>query len=185
FAQECTLGDIKMFAGNFAPRNYALAHGQILQINQNQSLYSLFGTMYGGDGRTSFALPDLRGRAPMGAASNIQNLTPHAQGAKVGAETTTLVEANLPSHTHVATTTSTLRATDNRGNRPTPAGNVLANDGNDQVYAAATANTDMMQGAVVSTTTVGAVGGSPVNNMQPALAINYIVCMSGLFPSRN
>lgn len=179
-AQECYLGDIKMFAGNFAPRGYALAQGQILPIAQNQSLYSLLGTTYGGDGRTSFALPDLRGRAPVGVSGA------QRQGTQFGAEASPLSIAQLPAHSHTATTDSTLRATNQSGRQAPPAGNVLAQDGNDNIYVGAATNTTMAAAAISSATTVGNAGGSsPLNRMQPSLAVNYIVCLQGLFPSRN
>ena len=184
-AQECTLGDIKMFAGNFAPRNYMLAQGQTLSIAQNQSLYSLFGTQYGGDGRTTFSLPDLRGRAPMGVGSG-SGLTPRTQGQKLGTESYRITAQQTPSHTHGAVTQTALRATDAGGTVSGASGAALADDGSDSTYQTSAPNTTLAVGAATSTTTLGQTGGDGgVNNMQPSLAINYIVCISGIFPSRS
>lgn len=182
--QECFLAETRLFAGNFAPRNWAYANGQILPIAQNQALFSLLGTTYGGDGRTSFALPDLRGRVPVGPGQG-GGLTTRTRGEKFGVETNTLTSANLPSHTHGATTMSTVRATSQRGTNPAPAGNVLGDDGNDVVYQTGAPDVDMNAGAMTSTTTVGVAGGVALTNVQPTGALNYIICTNGIFPSRN
>ena len=184
FAQECFLGEVKMVGFNFAPRGYALAHGQILPINQNQSLYSILGTTYGGDGRTTFALPDLRGRVPIGWGQG-SALSNYSLGEKVGSETNTLTLANLPSHNHGATTTTTVHGYAARGNNGDPTGRALADSNRDDVYQNSAASVTLNAASVQNTTTVASTGGAAVNNLQPSQAINYIICLQGTFPSRN
>lgn len=184
-AQECFIGEVRMFAGNFAPRSWAFADGQLMAISQNTALFSILGTTYGGDGRTTFALPDLRGRAAVHPGHG-PGLTDRRLGEKFGSETNTLTANQLPSHTHTATTTSTLKATTASGNTNIPTGNVLSDDGNDRIYAAGPADTNMGQSAVTSETTVNPAGGGlPVNNVQPSLGLNHIICLQGIFPSRS
>lgn len=184
-AQECFIGEVRMFAGNFAPRNWAFTDGQLLAISSNTALFSILGTTYGGDGRTTFALPDLRGRVSVHPGTG-PGLTPRSLGQKSGSETNTLNVNQMPSHNHTASTTSTLRATTAGGTTEIPTGNVLADDGNDRIYAAGPANTDMGASAIESSTTVGNAGaGQAVNNMQPWLGINHIICLQGIFPSRS
>ena len=179
------IGEIIMFGGNFAPRGWALCEGQLLPLNQNQALFAILGTTYGGDGRTTFGLPDLRGRVPMGNG-NGPGLTSRGLGQKSGAENVTLTTAQIPSHTHTASTTSTLKATSNSGNTNAPAGNVLANDGNDRIYRNEAPNVDMSTAAIDSSTTLGNTGnGQAVNNMQPYQVVNFIIAVTGIFPSRN
>ena len=169
---EPFLAEVRLVGFNFAPRGWAFCDGQILPINQNQSLYSLLGTTYGGDGRTSFALPDLRGRAPMHVGSS--NGAAHLLGQKSGEETHTLSAAEMPQHKHV------LKATTTTGNNPIPVGSVLATSAN-QVYHDVDGNLVTM-----ATGTLANVGGSQAhNNMQPTLAVNFCIALRGLFPSRN
>ncbi len=170
---EPYLAEIRMFGGNFAPRNWALCEGQILPINQNQSLYSLLGTMYGGDGRTTFALPDLRGRAPLSAGSG-PGLPTYNQGQKGGAPTVTLNTSQIPSHNHsFAPRASSQNATSGKSENNFPAVTGTLN-----YHTSA----DTTEGAG---TTSNAGGGQAHENMSPYLAINYIICIQGLFPSRN
>ena len=184
-AQECFIGEVRMFAGNFAPRSWAFTDGQLLPIASNTALFSILGTTYGGDGRTTFGLPDLRGRTAIGPRTG-PGLSPRTLGQKVGAETNTLNTNQLPSHSHSATTTSTLQATSTGGNSPDPTGRVLANDGTDRIYSDAAPNVSLNAAAIQSSTTVGNTGGNQsVNNMQPSLAINHIICLTGIFPSRS
>ena len=164
---EPFLAEIRIFGFNFAPPGWAFCDGQILPINQNQSLYSLLGTTYGGDGETSFALPDLRGRTPVHVGSGFN------QGQKSGEETHTLSAHEMPQHQHV------LQASSNAGNLPAPSGQVLANGGRD-VYGAARNMTGMSTGAIAN---VG--GGQAHENMQPYLALNFAIALQGLFPSEN
>ena len=164
---EPFLGEIRIVGFDFAPRGWALCDGQILPINQNQSLYSILGTTYGGDGRTTFALPDLRGRSPMHTG------TGHPLGQRAGEETHTLTENEMPAHTHAA------RASGAEGTQIVPTDNVLARSVN-QVYHEPTNLTALQAG------TVSNVGGSQAHdNMQPFLTLNFIIALQGLFPSRN
>ena len=178
------LAEVVIFAGNFAPRGWAFCDGQLLPIAQNQALFSLLGTMYGGDGRTTFGLPDLRGRAPISPGHG-PGLSDYRQGQKSGSETNTLNLLNLPSHNHTASIDVKLSlgvgpGTENLGNGrflATAAGTDIYNDG----AAGLTA-----KGGTASTVTVNNNGGSQaVNNIQPYLAINYIIALQGVFPSRS
>lgn len=172
-ARECFIGEIAMFGGNFAPRGWALADGQILSISSNSALFSIFGTTYGGDGRTTFALPDLRGRAPIHAGTG-PGLSPRRLGSRGGSETNTLSIAQLPAHSHA------LNATTDRANTSNPTGTLLGNTGRDDIYVSAAPGTALSSASISATG-----GGSSVNNMQPYQAINYIVCLVGVFPSRS
>lgn len=161
------LGEIKLVSFNFAPKNWALCNGQFLPINQNQALFSLMGTMYGGNGQTTFALPNLRGRVPMHVGSG------YTQGQAAGSTSVTVNIQQLPQHLHVvqASTTST-------GTTSDPTNHFLApvNGG----YGAAASLTTLSPGSVTS------VGGSqPHNNMMPYLVLNFVVALSGIFPSQN
>lgn len=166
---EPFLGEIQMVGFNFAPRGWAFCDGQILPINQNQSLYSLLGTTYGGDGRTSFALPDLRSRTPVHEGDGYQ------LGQKGGAETVTLTTAEIAAHTHAA------RAQDVAANTNAPAGNMVAEAPVPMNHAPSVANlVNMHSGSIAN-----AGGGQAHNNMQPFQTINFIIALQGLFPSRN
>jgi microcystin-dependent protein len=176
---EPTIGTIKMFGGNFAPRSWALCQGQLLPINQNQSLYSILGTTYGGDGRTTFALPDLRGRAPIHEGTG-PGLTPRPLGQRGGSETNTLTNNNLASHNHIAS--GKVKAKNGAGDESNPGGGFPATAATD-LYAEAAGTT--MASDAVNVTINNNGGQQPVNNMQPYLVVNYIICLQGLFPSRN
>jgi microcystin-dependent protein len=165
---EPFLAEIRMVGFNFAPRSWAFCDGQILPINQNQSLYSLLGTVYGGDGRTTFALPDLRGRVPVSVGPD------HRQGQKSGEENHVLAVNEMPAHDHVA------QATESNATAPSPDGNLLADSAPTELYSGPD-NLVAMKEATVSS--VG--GGQGHNNMQPYQAINFCIALQGLFPSRN
>lgn len=173
---EPFLAEVRIVGFNFAPRGWAFCDGQILPINQNQSLYSLLGTTYGGDGRTSFALPDLRGRVPMHVGSS--DGAAHLLGQKSGEETHTLSAAEMPQHDHA------LQATNNNANQPSPQGHVPAqvSAGVDFVYSSAG---DPLNVTLNSAAIANVGGGQAHNNMQPYLAINFCIALRGLFPSRN
>jgi len=173
-AQDAYIGEIKMFAGTFAPSGYAFCDGQLLPIAQNAALFSLLGTTYGGNGTTTFGLPDLRGRAPIHKGQG-PGLTSRSLGAMGGSETNTLTVAQMPSHKHDVYAVSSV------GNQTTPTGNLMA-DTNlfDKEYSDANADTTM------SANSVGNTGnGQAVNNMQPYVAINYIIALVGIYPSQN
>ena len=179
------IGQIIMFGGNFAPRGWALCDGQLLSISQNSALFSILGTTYGGDGRTTFGLPDLRGRVSMHPGTG-PGLSPRSLGQKTGAETETLTENNMPSHTHPAAADSTTHANSAPGNATAPPGNFMAASAEgDAVYHSAS-NATMNAGAVTTTVTVdNAGGGAAFNIEQPALCVNYIIALVGVYPSRN
>lgn len=183
---EGYLAEIRMFAGNFAPRTWAYCQGQLLSITQNTALFSLLGTVYGGDGRVSFALPNLAGRVPVGTG-NGPGLPPVELGQVGGSDTNILTINQLPQHTHAATATVTPAAsTGGRGvtttNVPTNNYPVQTSEGNN-IYT--TAHNVVMGQSPVNVTVQTAGSSEPVNNMQPFLGMNYIICTEGLFPSRN
>jgi microcystin-dependent protein len=179
---EPFLGEIRMFAGNFNPRAWALCDGQILSIAQNQALFSLLGTTYGGDGRTTFALPDLRGRLPQ-HWGNGQGLSNYALGQKTGTETVTLTAAQIPAHTHMLTPgcNNAVANTDSQtavGTFPATQNGV---EGGYPMYAAAAQGNSKM----LATPTGSTGGNQPHDNRQPSLVVTFIICLQGLFPSRN
>lgn len=158
-----------MFAGNFAPRGWAFCNGQLMAISQNAALFSLLGTTYGGDGITTFALPDLRGRAAIGVGQG-PGRQQRDLGEAGGAEQVTLTTANLPAHNH----TVAVRAADGSTKLPTQGYN--ATGGGYGTPATGTAPAD----------TIGVTGGNqPIGNMPPFLAISYIICLEGIYPSRS
>lgn len=178
---EGTLSEIRGFAGPFSPRYWAFCSGQLLSIAQNQALFSLLGTIYGGDGRTTFALPDLRGRTPMnsGGDSTGPGLSTVRLGQRGGAEYVNLTSNQLPSHSHLAT----LNARKETGESFNPSGRVLAADAGATVYSSVTvADVDMSPAAI---DVLNAGGSSPVYLRNPFTGINMIICTTGLFPSRN
>lgn len=177
------LGGITVFAGNFAPRGWMLCHGQILPINQYQALFSLLGTTYGGDGRTTFALPDLRGRVAIGQGQG-PGLTSRPLGQKIGAETETLNVLQLPNHTHSVTSSSSeIAVSTSAGEEGVGNGQYISS----QLNAFNTTPTEqkMLAGFSVNNAVNNSGGNQAHTNTQPSLAINYIICVQGLFPSRN
>lgn len=174
---EPFLGQVYLVGWNFAARSFALCDGQLLPISQNSALFSLLGTIYGGDGRTSFGLPDLRGRVPM-HMGNGPGLSSRRIGEKSGVETVTLTVAEIPSHNHNAR----LQAENVAGNTDDPTGNMLAKATN--TYRAQFRSDDVaMNSAAVLSDNVG--GSQSHYNMQPYLVMNYQIALQGLFPSRN
>ncbi|NET11232.1 MAG: phage tail protein [Symploca sp. SIO2B6] len=171
---EPFVGEIRMFAGNFAPRGWALCDGQLLAVSQNDALFSLLGTIYGGDGRTTFGLPDMRGRIPIHAGSG-PGLSPRRLGAKAGTERETLTVSELPSHSH------TLRGTQSNGTQPNPGGNVLATSTILRPFAVG----EPLDGSFAAGT-INSLGGSQSHsNLQPFLCINFIIALFGIYPSRH
>jgi len=169
---EPFLGEIKIWAPNFAPRGWAFCDGQLLPIAQNSALFSLLGTIYGGDGRTTFALPDLRGRVPLGVG-NGPGLSSHRIGERGGAETTQLTVNDLPAHTHTLNL-----ATAAEGDSNDPAGRLLA-------QTDARSYSDQGPAVASGGTTAGTGGNRAVNNMQPHLSLHFIIALQGIFPSRS
>jgi len=170
---EPLLGSIMLFAGTFAPRGWAFCNGQLLSIASNSALFSIIGTIYGGDGRTTFALPDLRGRAPVGVGQG-PGLSNYPIGQKVGSEQTFLSTANLPPHSH------TLRASSSPGSSSSPDGNVPAVNRDGILHYGPTADATMSSAGITNT---GA--GQAVNNIQPVLGMHYCIALQGVFPSRS
>lgn len=168
---EAYIGEIRMFAGTYAPMGWAMCDGQLLPIAQNDVLYSLLGTIYGGDGQTTFALPDLRGRLPLGVGTNPQTNSTYTRAQAGGTETVPLIAAQLPVHTHAATCQT------NPGTSPTPANNYWATASAGVQYKAATAKAAM--GASV---TYPAGEGRPHDNMMPFLPLNFIIALEGYYP---
>ena len=163
-------GEIRMFAGNFAPVAWAFCHGQMLAISENDALFNLIGTTYGGDGQQTFALPNLQSRLPLHESQN------DVLGGMGGAESVTLTVAQLPAHSH------TLLGTNDTATQPNPGGQVPArfSQANLYPYIEDTSNVAFSPAAVTS---VG--GNQPHSNMQPYLCVNFIICLSGIFPSQS
>lgn len=187
-ATEPYIGQIQPFPYNFAPRGWADCAGQIMSIAQNTALFSLLGTTYGGNGQTTFGLPDFRSRAMVGGGmGNGPGLTPISLGELGGSESVTLTAAQLPVHTHTATATSTLYAEGGAGSSANPANKLLA--GLASLYIAPDPNVPnkaMAPEAVTTTVTNAAAGGSqPFDNRQPYLGIRICIALEGIFPSRN
>ena len=169
------LGQIIMFGGNFAPRGWALCEGQLLPISQNTALFSILGTTYGGDGRTTFGLPDLRGRVPMGNGQG-PGLTNRRLGEKSGAENVTLTSAQMPTHNHTAA------AVGPAGNSNDATGNVWADDAG---VSSATYSSGVVTGAMRGDAIGNAGSNQAHTNVQPYQVVNFIIALQGTFPSRN
>ena len=180
---EPFLGQIQMFGFNFPPRGWAKCDGQLLPISQNSALFSLLGTIYGGDGRTTFGLPDLRGRAAI-HEGNGPGLNNRPIGSRGGEERVTLSQAQMPSHTHAAT--SVANAVGPAGNSNDALDNFWADDAGvaSGTYHTGPATGTMAAGAV--TTTIANVGGNQSHeNMSPFLTVNFCIALTGVYPSRN
>lgn len=185
---EGCIGEIRMFAGNFAPRSWALCDGQLLPINQNQALFSILGTTYGGDGVTNFALPDLRGRFPM-HPGNGPGLTPRSLGEQAGVENVTLNANQIPSHSHSANTEVTEFVSDNEGNSASPNDGFSAKSGAgdpDYTNDGNSAGSNLAADSHRATTTINNTGGGQSHtNVPPYKCVNFIICLQGIFPSRD
>jgi microcystin-dependent protein len=161
------IGEVRMFAGNFAPAEWMFCEGQLLPISENETLFNLIGTTYGGDGQSTFALPDLRGRIPLHFGNGFR------QAEMGGVETVTLTVQQIPAHSHSFLASTNNASTANAG------GNLLAQTPSYSPYIAASPNSPL------SPASGGSVGGSqPHDNFQPYICINYIISMSGIFPSQ-
>ena len=171
---EQFVGQIKMFAGNFAPRGYALCEGQLLSVSQNDALFSLIGTIYGGDGRTTFGLPDLRGRIPIHQGTG-PGLSLRRLGEKAGSERVTISNENqLPAHNHA------LVADSRQATSGTPAADLVLADAEFDIYSADPPDTAMASELIVDP----AGGGEAHDNVMPFVCINFIIALVGVYPSR-
>lgn len=173
------LAVISMFAGDFAPKRWAFCSGQLLSISQNQALFSLLGTTYGGDGRVTFGLPDLRGRTPIHVGQG-QGLPNYTLGERTGTETINLSIQNLPLHTHSASFSFAVSSLPPDADEPD--GNLPAVSSINAYNQGASANGQL---GGVSMVVQPAGSSQPFSIRQPYLAINFIICVSGIFPSRN
>jgi microcystin-dependent protein len=167
------IGEIRMFAGTFAPVGWAFCDGQILPISENDALFNLIGTTYGGDGQDNFALPDLRGRAPLHQGTRPGGST-YTIGEPGGVERVTLTVGQIPNHRHA------LLVTTGSGTTADPAGNVLASSPSTATYVDGVTPAD----ALAATSLAGRGGSQEHNNRMPYLAINHIISLFGIFPSQ-
>lgn len=165
---EPFIGEVRIWGLTFAPKDWTFCNGQLLPISQNQSLFALLGTTFGGNGTTSFGVPDLRGRVPMHPDAS----TP--QGGMAGVETVTLTQDEMPSHTH------TLQATSTPADSDEPASHAFAPGGTAALYRDATNLLPLGGNTIVDNG-----GGQSHTNMQPSLVLNFCMSLTGLFPSRN
>lgn len=170
-------GEITAVGFNFCPRGYAPAEGALLPISSNQALFSLLGTMYGGDGRTTFSLPDLRGRVAIGAGAG-SGLPTYSQGTKGGAPTNVMSAAQMPVHNHRAG----LRTKNIAADAVDPTGRVFA-DTSTNIYSTGPANGNFMHESTLQINNEG--GSQPMNNMQPYQVVKYCIATQGVYPSRN
>lgn len=170
------LAEIRIFAGDFAPRNWATCDGQIMPISQNTALFSLIGTTYGGDGKSNMGLPDLQGRAPMHPGDG-PGLTDRVLGEEVGEDTVTLIEAEIPVHSHALRATTTTAV----AGGPDVMSALAKTSVRDKFYQSNT-TTNLVALATPAVSNTG--GGLPHANMQPYLAVTFIIALQGNFPQR-
>lgn len=205
---EGTIGEIRLFAGNFSPRTWTYCSGQLLTVANNTALFAVIGAVYGGNGSTTFGIPDLRGRVAIGAGAGA-GLTPRVLGQSGGNSTTTLQVNQLPAHIHIVANGGTvpvsgnvyaqMNVNDTTGALPAPANNYIGLDTQQNGIfsttlpnnppalnpAAISVNTSQLKLTLPSLTVNNAGGGQPYNNMKPFLGLAYIICVQGIFPSRN
>ena len=168
------VAEIRIFTGNFAPKGWAFCDGQILTISQNTALFSLLGTMYGGNGQTTFALPDLQGRAPLHQGQG-NGLSQYSIGQQSGTETVTLLISEMPGHNHQEMGSNT------NSTQQSPIGNFSSGSTQNKRYAAAANNPDTQMNPFI----LGVNGGGlPHNNMPPYLILNFIIALQGVYPPR-
>jgi microcystin-dependent protein len=166
---QAYIGAIFPWAANFAPEGYVFCNGQLLSVNDYAALFAVIGTVYGGDGQTTFGVPNLQGRVPLGASNNT------SLGAANGSNTRTLTAAQLPPHSHA------VNAYSNAGSTPVPTGNLLADTGGDKDYNAALGTPVTMSPQAIGST--GSATPATFSIQQQYLAVNYIMCIEGIFPS--
>lgn len=183
-AQLPFIGEVQWFGSNFCPAGWAPTNGQLLAISQNDALFALIGTTYGGDGQSTFAVPDLRSRLSVHTGTLIGNT--YVIGQQGGAETQTLTPAQIPAHSHTVGATAKLRASSSAGDTAAPAGAVLANGGTTRAYASGPANVDMGQAltSTFSTQSAGQAAPQPYSNVKPVVAMTPCIATEGIFPSR-
>lgn len=169
---DAFIGQIMLFAGSFAPQDWALCNGQLLSIAQNSALFSILGTTYGGDGQTTFSLPNLQGRVPIHPGQS-SGTSVYVSGQSAGTENVSLMIGNLPSHNHMVQATQTATSSD-------PNGLVPANENVNRTLIYGAPDATLM--APTMTAPVG--GGIPVGVVQPYLCINFIICLQGIYPTR-
>ena len=175
------IGQITMFGGNFEPVGWKFCHGQLLSTSEYQALFSILGTIYGGDGRTTFALPDLRGRVPLhvgGTTGEGEDLSEYTLGEKLGVETVAITANTMPSHSHV------LQANNAAADSKDPSGRILAVAGSttEALYSSDTSNLVALDTGSIANDSAS---GDAHPNMQPYLCINFIIAYLGIYPSRN
>lgn len=201
---EGTIAEVRIFAGDFAPKGWAFCQGQLLNVTGNQAVYALVGTYYGGNGQTTFGLPDLRSRTVVGVGAGA-GLSAYTPGQKVGVEAVTLNSSQIPAHTHIATVSAatgngigntTFYANPGNGTQQNGLNAYISMDNTGQMQTYANTGTlsalDERSVEVTNvsipnpTITIGNSGASaPHNNIMPSIALNYIICIQGYFPSRN
>lgn len=173
------LGEIRIFAGTYAPVNWAFCNGQLISIDLNQALFALLGTNYGGDGRTTFALPDMRGRIPVHGGSGM-GLTPRSLGSRYGSEQVTLTQNELPRHTHALIATSKI------ADSTAPADKMIAtldSESRSNMYRVDSAE---IPDVALNIESISQTGGSQAHtNMMPYTCVNFIIATQGIFPPRN
>jgi microcystin-dependent protein len=181
-----TIGEITIFAAPWAPKYWALCNGQLLSISSNTALFSIIGTTYGGDGTTTFALPDLRGRFVRGQGQG-PGLSPVNMGDVSGTENVSVTTANMPSHAHPHTHVASIHAEARMADQATPADNIFSLAGANIYHDVDDARQDILMHAntvTLATDSTPAGGNMPVGVMNPYVGVNYIIAVQGIYPSR-
>ena len=180
---EGMIGEVRLFAGSFAPKNWSYCQGQIIAIASNTALFSILGTTYGGNGTTTFALPDLQSRVCIGAGQG-PGLPNYGLGQKAGFENVTLNVAQMPAHVHTGTGTLSPFVSTGPGDETNPNGGYLANGAPaGDIYSGGPANANIGS-STVNVTVANTGGNQPHSNISPVLGMNYVICCYGIFPSR-
>ena len=180
---EGVIGFTTLFAGNFAPKSWAFCAGQTINIASNTALFSILGTQYGGNGTTTFMLPDLQGRTIVGTGTG-PGLSTYVNGQKAGTENASLTTATMPAHIHPVSAQLNISATSNPASLTNPIGNLYAGEPSANAIYGADGNVQMAKiNANITMTNTGA--GAPFEILRPLLGLNYIICQYGVFPARN